>query len=78
MALDLIDLRRETEGTESFNAQRGHAEAWKMLGGHEDITIVHTVKQAVQYIRENYHKMNILVTGSHYLVGSTLYTISCV
>ncbi|KAI9779776.1 MAG: hypothetical protein M1816_003340 [Peltula sp. TS41687] len=69
-ATDLIDLR--TDRSNALTTQKAHAETWKALDGRSNVILKHTIKEAVEFIRQNYKGARILVTGSHYLVGGTL------
>jgi len=71
----LIDRRIDTEAISSLDVQKRHAEIWKTLDGCADVTVVRTVKHAVKFIRENYNKANVLITGSHYLVGGAIHIL---
>ena len=53
--------------------QRENSRIWEELGGLGSITIVHTARDAVQLVKEKYHRAEVLVTGSGYLSSNILY-----
>jgi len=72
---DLIDHRIDKEATSSLEVQKSHAETWKMHDGYADVTVVSTFRRAVEVVRDKYNGANVLVTGSHYLVGGAIHTL---
>jgi len=70
--LDLIDLRTNRKVVSSLDKQRENSRIWQELGGSGEITIVHTTRDAVRLIKENYKGAEVLVAGSGYLSGNVL------
>ena len=56
----------------SLDNQRNNSRIWKELGGSGDIAVVHTARDAVRLVKENYEGAEILVTGSAYLSANML------
>jgi hypothetical protein len=71
----LIDLRTNREVVSSLDKQRDNSRIWKELGGSGDVTIVHTTRDAVRLVKENYKGAEVLVTGSGYLSGNILHIL---
>lgn len=71
----MIDLRTDRKLVASLKKQRENAEIWKQLGGSGDITVVHTIKEAVCLVREKYRGAEVLVTGSSLLASGLLHLL---
>lgn len=75
LAEDLIDLREDREAISSLRCQKGNAEIWKRLDDCANIAVVHTIREAIGLVREDYEGARVLVTGSHYLASGALHIL---
>ena len=68
----MIDLRTNRKVVSSLHNQRDNSRIWKELGVSGEVEIVHTTRDAVRLIKENYKGAEVLMTGSVLLAGNVL------
>lgn len=66
-------MNRNSNPARSLYVQEHYGELWHSLDKTSDVTIMSTVEEAVSLVRDiGKQGMQILITGSFYLVGASL------
>ena len=73
---DLVSVNANAEDVHELRVQKGLAEAWKGIDEETEVTVLRTIEEAVNLVREisagGDEEVMVLVTGSLHLVGGFL------
>ena len=72
---DLFDLRTDRKLLSSLSAQTMNAQTWQELGGSGKISVMHTVREAVDLVREKYPGAKTLITGCTFLSSGAIHVL---
>jgi len=71
--LDFVDLRSDANA--SLESQYRNAQIWTSLAGPGHTAVAGTIGEAIKLVRDKYEGAQVLITGSHYLAGGSLYLL---